>query len=257
MYSGGLTLAHGLDGLHNKPSSRVDDHDTPPPVDDGWTALSRGRLLLHQSRPLQVDDEARDQSTPEPAGCVGHLVSPPDTVDRVRHDSQVVLCWFTASERRTNRTPLRDFAGFSVDGRRVRGRGVREVDGRPLHGQHARDESLIVAQRQSNLEALQELEILREVFAGEPATVVEDECHVGLLQNAVVDKVLSLGHGDHLGQEVSQPDWVNEVEVVETSEMVVVVEENSVVMEKLSSCGGGGERGSEAVYIKEREIVRE
>ena len=39
--------------------------------------------------------------------------------------------------------------------------------------------------------------------------------------------------------------------------MVVVVEENPVVMEKLSRCGGGREGGGEAVYIKEREIVRE
>ena len=50
-----------------------------------------------------------------------------------------------------------------------------------------------------------------------------------------MDKVLSLGYGDDLCEEVGEPDRVDEVEVVQTSEMIVVVEENTIVMEKLGS----------------------
>ena len=58
-----------------------------------------------------------------------------------------------------------------------------------------------------------------------------------------MDKVLSLGYGDDLCEEVGEPDRVDEVEVVQTSEMIVVVEENTIVMEKLGSWGKG--RGGE------------
>ena len=50
-----------------------------------------------------------------------------------------------------------------------------------------------------------------------------------------MNKGVLLGNCDDLGQHVRQPDRVNEVEVVETTEMVVVVKENAVVMEKLGS----------------------
>ena len=50
-----------------------------------------------------------------------------------------------------------------------------------------------------------------------------------------MNKGVLLGNCDDLRQHVGQPDRVNKVEVVETTEMVVVVEENAVVMEKLGS----------------------
>ena len=56
-----------------------------------------------------------------------------------------------------------------------------------------------------------------------------------------MNKVLSLGDGDDLCEEVGQPDRVDEVEIVQTPQMIVVVEENTIVMEKLGSWGEGGE----------------
>ena len=53
-----------------------------------------------------------------------------------------------------------------------------------------------------------------------------------------MDERVLLGDCDDFGQHVSQPDRVNEVEVVETAKMVIVVKENAVVMEKLGSWGG-------------------
>ena len=53
---------------------------------------------------------------------------------------------------------------------------------------------------------------------------------------------MSLRYRDNLSQEVSEPDWVDEVEVVETSQVVVVVEEDTVVMEELGSWGGETDR---------------
>ena len=50
-----------------------------------------------------------------------------------------------------------------------------------------------------------------------------------------MNKVVSLGNRDDLCEEVCEPDRVDEIEVVESSEMVVVVQEYSVVMEKLGS----------------------
>ena len=94
---------------------------------------------------------------------------------------------------------------------------VGEVDRRPLHGEHTGDESPFVAQRESDLKPLQQLKILREILAWESAAVVENERYVGLLQDAVVDKVVSLRNSDDLGQQVSQPDWVNKVEIIETT----------------------------------------
>ena len=92
---------------------------------------------------------------------------------------------------------------------------------------------------------------MREVLAWEASTVSEDECHIGLLQYPVVDKVLSLRNSDNLSQEVSEPDGVDEVEVVQASEVVVVVEEDTVIMEELGSWEGGREGG------RERERRRE
>ena len=75
---------------------------------------------------------------------------------------------------------------------------------------------------------------------------------------------MSLGYRDNLCQEVSQPDWVDEVEVVETSQVVVVVEEDTVVMEELGSWGGergggggGGEREEGESEWEERLRGRE
>ena len=49
-------------------------------------------------------------------------------------------------------------------------------------------------------------------------------------------KGLLLGYSNDLSKHVCQPDGVNEVEIVEASEVVIVVKKDSVVMEKLGSC---------------------
>ena len=77
---------------------------------------------------------------------------------------------------------------------------------------------------------------------GEPTVVPEDEGHVGLFKYPVDDKGVLLRHGNHFSQHVRQPDRVDEVEVVETTQVVVVVEEDTVVMEKLGSYGGSKEQ---------------
>lgn len=53
-------------------------------------------------------------------------------------------------------------------------------------------------------------------------------------------KALSFWDCDDFSEHVGQPDGVDEVEVVETSKVVVVVKEDTVVMEKLGSCWGEG-----------------
>ena len=139
-----------------------------------------------------------------------------------------------ASESGPHSTPLGQHAAFRRPSGLSGGR-VGEVDGRSLHREHAGDEPLVVAEGESDLKPLQELQVLGKVLAGEATTVMEDECYIGLFQDPVVDKVLSLRDSDHLREEVSQPHWVDEVEVVEPSQVVIVVKENSVVMEKLGS----------------------
>ena len=52
-----------------------------------------------------------------------------------------------------------------------------------------------------------------------------------------MDKRLSLGDCHHFCEHVSEPDWVDEVEVVESSQVVIVVQENTIVMKELGSCG--------------------
>ena len=50
-----------------------------------------------------------------------------------------------------------------------------------------------------------------------------------------MDEGLTLGHSYDLSQHVCQPDGVDKVEVVETSQVIIVVQENPVVMEELGS----------------------
>ena len=213
----------------------MDHHDAPPPVDDGGAALAGRGLLLHQAGPPQVDDEPRDEPAPKPAWGVCHPVSPADAVGRLVDNLLSILRWWLSPSRVAHFTaehvlvlPIR---------RRLRRLGGRvgEVDGRSLQGQHGRNQPLAVAEGEGDLKPLQQLEVLGEELAREAPAVTEDERHVGLLQNPVVDKVLSLWHGDHLRQQVSQPDRVDEVEVVEAAQVVIVVEEDSVVMEELGS----------------------
>ena len=73
---------------------------------------------------------------------------------------------------------------------------------------------------------------------GEATVVPENKGHIGLFEYPIDHKGVLLRHCDHLCQHVCQPDRVDEVEVVETTQVVVVVEEDTVVMEKLGSCGG-------------------
>ena len=219
----------------------MDDHNAPTPVDDGRAALLGHGLALHQPRPLQVDDESGDQPAPEPAGCVGHAVAPADTVGGRVDDLEAVSGRRAPSQRGAKRRPLRQLLalGGCGLGPLLGGQAVDEVDGRTLHGEHARDEPLVVPQGQGDLKPLQQLQVLKKILGREAPVVPENEGHVGLLEDAVVDKVLSLRDGDHLCQQVCQPHRVDEVEVVQTPEVVVVVEEDSVVMEELGSCGDG------------------
>ena len=105
-----------------------------------------------------------------------------------------------------------------------------------MDGQHGRDETLAVAQRQSYLKTLQQLEVLLEELAWEALAVAEDESNTGLFQNAILDKSLLFGHCDDFSKHVGQPDGVDEVQIVEAPEVVIVVQKDPVVMEKLGSC---------------------
>ena len=98
---------------------------------------------------------------------------------------------------------------------------------------------MAIAKRQRYLKPLQQLQVLLEELGREPLVISEDEGHRGLLQDAIVDKVLSLRYSDDLGQHVCQPDGVNEIQVVQTSQVVVVMKQHTVVMEKGSSCSHG------------------
>ena len=51
-----------------------------------------------------------------------------------------------------------------------------------------------------------------------------------------MNKALPLRDGDDLCQHVRQPDGVNEVKIVQTTQVVIEVKQNTVVMEKCSSC---------------------
>ena len=72
--------------------------------------------------------------------------------------------------------------------------------------------------------------------AGEPLGVPEDEGDIGLLEDAVLHEGLSLRYGDDLCQQVGQPDGVYEVKIAESFQLVVVMEDGSVVVEKLGRC---------------------
>lgn len=52
---------------------------------------------------------------------------------------------------------------------------------------------------------------------------------------AILNKRLFLLDSDDVSQHVCQPDWVDEVEVVESFQMIIIVENHTVVMKKLSS----------------------
>lgn len=119
---------------------------------------------------------------------------------------------------------------------------VDKVHHRSLVWQHGRDEAVPVTEREGNFKSLEQLEVLLEEGARKSTVVAENEGNVGLLEDAVVNEGVLLRDSNDLGQHVSQPDWVNEVEVVESTKVIIVVKENTVVMEKLGSCRGGGGR---------------
>ena len=73
-------------------------------------------------------------------------------------------------------------------------------------------------------------------LAWEPLGVSEDEGDIALLQDAVLHKVLPLRYGDDFSQHVGQPDGVYEVKIAESLQVVVVMEEDSIVMKELGGC---------------------
>lgn len=71
----------------------------------------------------------------------------------------------------------------------------------------------------------------------ELARVFEQEGDVGVRKDAVASKSILLRDSDDLGKHVAQPCRVNEVEVVKSPEVVVVVQENAIVVKELCRCG--------------------
>lgn len=71
----------------------------------------------------------------------------------------------------------------------------------------------------------------------ELACVFEQEGDVGVRKDAVASKSILLRDSDDLGKHVAQPSRVNEVEVVKSPEVVVVVQENAIVVKELCRCG--------------------
>ena len=124
--------------------------------------------------------------------------------------------------------------------RLARGRfRVNKVHHRSLVWQHGGDEAVPVSEREGDFKSLEQLEVLLKESARKSTIVTENEGHVGLLEDAVVNKGVLFWDSDNLCQHVRQPDWVYEVEVVETAKVIIVVKENAIVMEKLGSCKGG------------------
>ena len=196
--------------------------NAPPPVNDAGIGTL---VVLHQTRPLQVDEQPGDEPAPEPTGDVRHLVPPPDAEDMLRyHEIRNLVVGALGTGHWHLVVVLYNRLWF------------HEAENRPLDGQHGWDETLAVAQRQSYLKTLQQLEVLLEELAWEALAVAEDERNTGLIQNAIVDKSLLFGHCDDFSKHVSQPDGVDEVQIVEAPEVVIVVQKDPVVMEKLGSC---------------------
>ena len=75
-----------------------------------------------------------------------------------------------------------------------------------------------------------------EEGARETTVVTEDERHAGLLEDPVMDKRVLFWYCHDFCEHVSEPDWVDEVEVIETPQVVIVVKENAIVVKELSSC---------------------
>ena len=78
-----------VDGLHEKSPGRVQHNNASFPIDDG-RALADGRGVFYQPRSLQVDDQTRDQSAPEPARDVRHVVSSSYAVHHIVYNFQPV-----------------------------------------------------------------------------------------------------------------------------------------------------------------------
>ena len=75
-----------------------------------------------------------------------------------------------------------------------------------------------------------------EVLRRELACVLEQEGHISISKNPIASKSILLWDSDDFSQHVTQPGRVNEVQVVEASEVVIVVQENAVVMKELCRC---------------------
>jgi hypothetical protein len=91
---------------------------------------------------------------------------------------------------------------------------VHKIHDGPLEWEHRWDEALPIAERESNLKTLQQLQILVEKFGRETFVVSKYECHIRLFEDAIVHKALSLWNRNYLCKHVRQPDGVNKVEVV-------------------------------------------
>ena len=100
--------------------------------------------------------------------------------------------------------------------------------------QHGWYEYPFVVEWESDLESVQESEILLKVLPGEPL-ILEEKWDVFAAEDTVLDKGVSLLDCDHLGHHVAKPAGVDEVEFVEVVVAIVVVEKCPHVCQK--ECG--------------------
>jgi len=77
---------------------------------------------------------------------------------------------------------------------------------------------------------------LVEVLRRELACVLEQEGHISISKNSIASKSILLWDSDDFSQHVTQPGRVDEIQVVETSKVVIVVQENAVVVKELCRC---------------------
>ena len=226
-------------------------------------------MVLNQTRTLQIDDQPRNEPTPEPAGDIGHVVASSNAVHGIVYhlqafnNARTLLTAFRSKRRkrrdaiciRMTNTPntklsLWNIQLFIVATRLPRGRlGVNKVHYRSLVWQHGRDEAVSVTEREGDFESLKQLEVLLKEGAGKSTIITEDKGHIGLLQDTIMNERILFWYGDDLSQHVCQPDWVNEVQVVESAKVVVVVKQNAIVMEKLSSYRGGREGEGKESFV--------
>lgn len=65
--------------------------------------------------------------------------------------------------------------------------------------------------------------------------VSQYQLQVFLFHNAVYNKWISLSDCDQSSDQITNPRWVDEIEVVQTAELVIVMKEDAVLMKKPGS----------------------